>query len=734
MATAFTPPNPDPASDPTRVPAEGVIGTQSVGPYRLLRRLGEGGMGEVWLAQQLHPIRRQVAIKVIKAGMDTAQVIARFEAERQALAVMDHPAIAKIFDGGSTAEGRPYFAMEYVHGEAITGYCDRERLSIPQRLELFIQLCEGVQHAHQKGIIHRDLKPSNVLISVSGDRPIPRIIDFGIAKAVSQPLSDRALFTEVGGFLGTPEYMSPEQADASPADVDTRSDIYSLGVLLYELLVGVLPFESAALRSGGADEIRRTIREKAPPRPSTRVTPAAPASTSTANCRRSEPARLAGLLRGDLDWITMKALEKDRARRYQTANALALDVRRHLNQEPVAAGPPGATYRVAKFVRRHAAWVAAGATLVALLLAFTVLTALQAGRVARERDRANQERDRANQEAATAKQTTDFLVGLFEVSDPSESRGNTLTAREILESGARQVESGLQGQPLVRARLEATIGTVYTGLGMFREALPLLERSLASHKASLGEDHPDTLATANGLANVYWYLRNYQAAEPLYRDIAQRRTRVSGEDHPATLKVNFDLASVYLQQQRWDEYERLGNETLARQRRVLGGQHPDTLSSMNNLQNFYYRQGRYAEAEPLATEVFDVRRSVLGPDHPDSLRATHNLASIHDKMRRDGIAEQLYQNALKGQRKVIGSDHPSAIRTLTALGNLYARQQRYALAEPALLEAYDRYARTVGSGDSSTQAVVEQLVRLYEATGRPAAADDWARKRLGIAR
>jgi non-specific serine/threonine protein kinase/serine/threonine-protein kinase len=333
-------------------------------------------MGEVWLAEQTHPVRRQVALKVIKAGMDTAQVVARFEAERQALALMDHPAIATVYDGGSTPEGRPYFAMEHVKGEAITTYCDRQRLTTQARLELFMQVCEGVQHAHQKGIIHRDLKPSNVLVTIQDDHPVPKIIDFGVAKATAQHLTERTLYTELGVMIGTPEYMSPEQAEMGGLDIDTRTDVYALGVILYELLTGALPFDRKALRQAGFAEIQRKIREEEPPRPSTRITQHGPASTEAAANRHTEPRRLASELRGDLDRVTMRALEKDRTRRYQTANALAADVRHHLNNKPVAAGPPSTVYLATKFVRRHRFGVAAAATLVLLLVVFGVTMAV----------------------------------------------------------------------------------------------------------------------------------------------------------------------------------------------------------------------------------------------------------------------------------------------------------------------------------------------------------------------
>jgi serine/threonine protein kinase/tetratricopeptide (TPR) repeat protein len=714
----------DLANTMTSAAANGARGSSGFGPYRLLQRLGEGGMGEVWLAEQQRPVRRQVAIKIVKAGMDTAQVVARFEAERQALAVMDHPAIAKVFDGGTTPEGRPYFAMEYVRGEAVTTYCDRQRLSIPERLELFIQLCDGVQHAHQKGIIHRDLKPSNVLVSVANDRPVPRIIDFGIAKAVSQPLTDRPLFTELGGFLGTPEYMSPEQAESTSVDVDTRSDVYSLGVLLYEILVGALPFDGVQLREGGLDAARRTIRETDPIRPSTRITRSGPGSTVTAEQRRTHPARLASVLRGDLDWITMKALEKDRTRRYQTANGLALDVRRHLNHEPVLAGPPTATYRVRKFVRRHRAGVAAATALVTLLLVFAGIMTVQAGRIARERDR-------ANQEATTARQVSDFLAGLFKMSDPSEARGSTLTAREILARGAPQLEGGLRDQPHVQARLQATIGAVYTSLGLYGDAQPLLERALRTQKQLLGEDNPETLVTANDLANTYWYQRKYEAAESLYRAIVHQRDRVLGPDHPHTLKACYDLASLYALQKRWTEFEPLARDTLARQRRVLGSRHPDTLASLGNIGSAYYSQGRFTDAAPLAAEDLAATRQVLGEDHPSTLKAMHNLATVHDKLGRVREAETLLLQTVAAKRRVLGEEHPETYVSLLRLASVYVTQGRYREAESAALAAYNGYVKRLGSSHESTRQAVQLLGKLYAAAGQEDKAQQWRAKLQG---
>ena len=339
---------------PTRTFPSGVaaVGGQ-IGPYKLLRTLGEGGFGVVFLAEQHEPVKRQVALKVIKPGMDTKQVIARFEAERQALALLDHPNIAHVFDAGATDAGRPYFVMEHVRGVPITEYCDRERLSLEDRLGLFNQVCEAIQHAHQKGIIHRDIKPSNILVTIHENKPLPVVIDFGVAKAIAQRLTEKTLFTEQGQLIGTPEYMSPEQAEMTNQDIDTRSDIYSLGVLLYELLTGALPFDPSTLRHAALGEIQRIIREEEPPRPSTRLSSLGEEATQVARRRRTEVGNLTRRLHKELEWIPLKAIRKRREERYRSASELADDVRNYLSGAPLAAGPPGAAYRIGKFLRRY---------------------------------------------------------------------------------------------------------------------------------------------------------------------------------------------------------------------------------------------------------------------------------------------------------------------------------------------------------------------------------------------
>src|SRR5262245_43483398 len=359
---------PDPDATATHRPASPLLGTTLAGRYKLLEEIGDGGMGSVWMAEQREPVKRLVAVKLIKAGMDSKSVLARFEAERQALALMDHPNIAKVHDGGTTPDGRPFFVMELVKGLPLTEYCDARRLSVRDRLDLFVQICSAVQHAHQKAVIHRDIKPSNILITEHDGKPVPKVIDFGLAKALNATtlLTDRTLHTAYGTVVGTPLYMAPEQVGINALDVDTRTDVYALGVILYEMLVGSTPLEKARFKEAAWEEVKRLIREVEQPRPSTRLSSSGSLPTLAAN-RGTESAKLTRLVRGELDWIVMKALEKDRSRRYETANAFALDVQRYLADEPVLACPPGAAYRLRKFARRNKGPVLA-AGLVALAL------------------------------------------------------------------------------------------------------------------------------------------------------------------------------------------------------------------------------------------------------------------------------------------------------------------------------------------------------------------------------
>jgi non-specific serine/threonine protein kinase/serine/threonine-protein kinase len=686
-------------------------GDRRIGPYRLLHRLGEGGMGEVWLAEQQEPVRRKVALKLIKAGMDTKQVIARFESERQALALMNHPSIARVFDAGATERGLPYFAMEYVKGEPITSYCDRHRLPMQERLELFMRVCNGVQHAHQKGIIHRDIKPSNVLVAIQDDKPVPKIIDFGVAKATQQRLTEKTVFTQMGVMIGTPEYMSPEQAEMTGLDVDTRTDVYSLGVMLYELLTGALPFDSKQLREAGFDEIRRRIREEEPSKPSTRLSTSGDGSTESASARRSDPSTLARLLRGDLDWITMMALEKDRTRRYGSPSELAADVSRHLKHEPVVASPPGTAYRMGKFVRRHRLGVLAAA---AVLLALIVgLAGATWGLI-----RAQRAEVHAKQEAATAEQVSGFLVGLFEVSDPSEARGNSITAREILDKGAREIDETLSDRPAVQSRLMRTMGNVYRNLGLYEQARPLLEGALETRRQlPIGRDSTTT-QLMNDLAILYGLQGSYEQAEPILLEAIEEQRRMLGNDHPATLTSLNSLGMLYLEMNRYEEAEQIMLEALGLQTSVLGVDHIKTLITMSNLALLCTKLGRYEDAERFQSEALDRQRRVLGPDHPSTLLSMGNLATVYSDQGRNVAAETLFNETLQIRRRVLGSDHPETLSTMNNLALLFDRQDRYEEAEPLFVETLDVARRVLGADHVGTLVTMGNLGYLYVRQGR----------------
>ena len=513
------------AADPDR---RGAVGALEAGQvfaerFQLVRRLGEGGMGQVWLAEQTSPVRRQVALKLIKAGMYDEAVVQRFQAERQSLAIMDHPAIAKVFDAGTTPQGQPYFVMEHVPGLPIIEYCDQKKLRISDRLELFIQVCEGVQHAHQKAIIHRDLKPANILVVEVDSKPVPKIIDFGLAKATTPQVAGETIFTQLGHFMGTPGYMSPEQADPAVQDIDTRTDVYSLGVVLYVLLAGSLPFDTKQRQKQPIDELLRKLREEEPPRPSTKVGADRDPSDTTAEARGTEPKQLVSLLRGDLDWITMKALEKDRARRYGAPSELADDIVRYLKHEPVGARPASAGYKLQRYARRHRAAVLAAAGLVLLLAAFTVLQTLQLRGLPGARR--HRERDRAT------RRSEDFMTGVFRVSIPSEARGNSvLQAREILDKASKETGTGLAKDPEVQAQMMQVMATTYLNLGLNARAHELAKHALDARMNLLGPNDARRLESMNQLGQV-WIMKDAKAeAEKLVREALAGERRQSGSD------------------------------------------------------------------------------------------------------------------------------------------------------------------------------------------------------------
>ena len=735
------------ALEPDRDPASRrEVADDWVGPYRVLQKLGEGGMGIVYRAQQNEPVRRQVAVKVVKAGMDSRAVLKRFDVERQALALMDHPNIARVFDAGETETGRPYFVMELVHGEPINAFCDRVRRSTNERLELFITVCRAIQHAHQKGVIHRDLKPSNVLVSEVDGKAFPTVIDFGIAKAIAAPLTDATAVTRLGTFIGTPEYMSPEQAGGDPAAVDTRSDVYALGALLHGLLIGCPPFEPETLHKLSYAALIQMLNEQEPLRPSTRLERLGAQAAAVAANQQTDAKALIRQLREDLDWIVLKTLAKDPARRYASAAALAVDVERFLRDEPVLAGPPGKVYRLRKFVRRYRAGVTLAASIAigtlatgAVLIYFLLQSSEQNTEISRLLTQTEQARSEAVGQAATAEQTSEFLVSLFEVSDPGEARGNTITASEILERGAQRIESELQEQPRVRAQMMSTIGKVYMQLGLYDPAEPLIEgalreleqtgnatdlelakstaelgllrhaqgnfeaaegrlrEALAVQEAQLGTDHPTVAATLNGLGLVLSSRGEFGEARALHTRALQIYEAAYPEESKEVADSLNNLAIVAQAEMRLDEVQPLVERSLAIMQKVHGVDHPDVTTLMQNLGVLHATLKNWDEAERIFEDVIDSATRVLGAEHPDLAQSLSNLAIVYEGTDRLAEAEQLRWRTLAMYENSFGPDHVRVASPLTKLAVLFNRQQRYEEAIPLIKRLREIRIAALGS-------------------------------------
>jgi eukaryotic-like serine/threonine-protein kinase len=695
-----------------------------IGLYRIVRVLGQGGMGTVYEAEQLAPLHRTVALKVIRRGMDTDEVLARFESERQALAVMDHPNIAKALDAGTTEDGLPYFVMELVAGVPITDYCDSHQLDIRGRLELFTAVCKGVQHAHQKGVIHRDLKPSNILVRLVDGKPVPTIIDFGIAKAVERQLSDAAFTTELGIVVGTPAYMSPEQAKATGLDIDTRADIYSLGMVLYELVTGVLPFDLSGLLPGPF--IAQYLLARADvPRPSQRVARLA-VDTATAVAQRRHTTRV-GLrreLRGDIDWIVLKGIDWDRTRRYETANGLALDLERYLEHKPIAARPPTFGYTAAKFVGRHRLGVGLTASLVVVL-------AVASGREMVLRGR-------AEVEASKAREVEEFLVGVFNVADPHEwelGSGGSVTARELLDRGVRRIDSSLGGQPEVQAELRGVLGRVYSRLGLYNQATPLLREALAQRTALHGVSDSGVAATQDLLGTTLTELNQYEEAEPLLRGALAQRRRLLGHRHLATAESLEHLGTLLEERNEYDQAEQAYREALAIRRSLAGDSAVEVAVAIGNLGLLLHRKGAYAEAESLHQSALDVQLRVLGEDHPITAATMQNLAQTLGTRGRLEEAVAYHRRALEVKRRALGDAHPSVTISMNNLATLLSRRlgrldEGEALARQAL--AGDR--KTFGEEHSYVAASLANLGVVLRLQGRLAEADSLLRRALAINR
>jgi serine/threonine protein kinase/tetratricopeptide (TPR) repeat protein len=688
----------------------GAVATAQIGPYHLMQVVGEGGMGEVWLAEQKTPMHRTVALKLIKAGMDTKAVVARFESERQALALMDHPNIAQVYDGGSTPEGRPYFVMEYVPGLPITEYCDKHCLTMRERVELFLQVCDGVQHAHQKAIMHRDLKPSNVLVVERNDKAVPKIIDFGLAKAMGQRLTDKTMFTEMGVLVGTPEYMSPEQADLVEQNVDTRTDVYSLGVILYELLVGALPFDAKTLRAAGLEGILRVIREQEPPKPSTKVRLMGESSAASAEKRKEELRSFARHLQGELDWITLKALDKDRARRYGTVSELSADLSRYLHDEPVVAGPATAAYRVRKYAARHRFGLGVAAAALVLLSGFVVAQAVELRRIRAERDRADRERDRANR-------ITDFMTGMFKVSNPGEARGNNITAREILDKASAEIEVGLSKDPGLQAQLIYNMAIVHENLGLFPIAEAQLNRTIEIRRRTLGSENANTLMAMDSLAFLLHREGQFARADSMERQTVALERKLLGAENQATLSAMNNLGVILLAEGHRDEAAQLDRETADLERRVLGPDALLTLSTLNNLAMVLRVQGRLPEAEKTFRQVYESRTRVLGPEHPDTLTAQGNFALVLADQGRFLEAEKLDREILEKRLRILGPEHPDTLYSGNNLADVLISEGKYPEAEKLDRETLETRRRVLGPEHPDTVISMSNLGRLLASEG-----------------
>lgn len=741
---------------------------QHIDRYKLLERIGEGGFGEVWMAEQTEPVRRRVALKVIKLGMDTRQVIARFEAERQALAMMAHPNIAGVLDAGATATGRPYFVMELVRGVPLIEYCDSRTLDTHQRLTLFLQVCSALAHAHQKGIIHRDVKPSNVLVTLHDGEPVAKVIDFGIAKATNAELTQKTFFTAHRQMIGTPAYMSPEQASLSGLDVDTRADVYSLGVLLYELLTGTTPFDTRSLLRVGLSEMLRTIREEDPQTPSARLSSLGDTGTRTAELRGVELRRLATTLRGDLDWIVMKCLEKDRRRRYETVQDLAADLRRNLSAEPVMAAPPSRVYRASKFIRRNRIQVMAATLVAAVLVLGTLGTSLGLAMALRAQDRADAAAQAATQaaaqeaearraaEASEQRAVDETERALLEAQRASEAAARAQDAEDDAHARAdelRQVVrfqhhqlagvkpeamgSGIRDSILESRRRAARVADLpdeavaeivsdlehalshvnFTDIALDALYEHIFSPAIATIETEF-QQQPEVQATLlRTVANTMHALDLLPASLEVLTSALELHRNLFGEADDSTLEL-LRLQGVILRRLgRYDEAEAALREAADTRRRVHGPEHPRTLNALNSLQVLLEARGRIDESAALRAEVLEISRRTLGDDHMQTLTAQTNMAHSLQHQGRHEDAEELLVDAVERLRRVAG---PEARFTLSAMGMLidvYFEQNKHEDARAIVHDRLEIAQRVYGESHAHTVAAMQAAATLARADG-----------------
>ena len=726
---------------------------QSLPKYKLIRILGEGGMGTVHLAEQTHPLVRQVALKVVKLGMDSAQVLARFNYERQSLAIMDHPAIARIFDAGIDESGRPFFAMEYVDGIPVTQYCDKHQLTIKDRLNLFLLICDGVQHAHRKGVIHRDIKPSNILVAELNGKPVPKVIDFGIAKAIQQPDGENTAFTQLGQFIGTPEYMSPEQADWVAGAIDTSTDVYSLGILLYELLSGTVPFDPQSLRQAGFTELIRIIREQEPPPMQLKLTPA------SATLRHTDPNSLRKHLSGDLSWIVAKAIEKLPSSRYSSVADFAADIERHLNDQPVLASPPSTFNRTRKFVRRNKLAVFAAVSVFVTLLAGLAATAWQAkianqqraqalaqqaiaeaqtkeaalqqsralsaerlalaGQQAAERQTAIalSEKRRADSEAAIARAVSDFLqkdlLAQADVRNQSATFDRDIKVRTALDRAALKLSNKFDKQPLIEASIRQTIASAYFNLSLLPESRTQINRADDLFLRHLGPAAPATLSALNQKCTTIYSQGKLPEAESALIDGLSLARRSLGASHPTTLALMQSLGDVYERQGKAKASEQIRLSTYELVSNKIGTNHPDTVEALDKLVSSYTTRGALDLAYPLSEKAIAILTAKLGPEHPDTLRATTTYTIILARLGRSEEAERRNTRAVEICRRVFGLEGAITQVFMNSLANNYMELGRFAQAQALYAETLDLKTRTLGPSNPTTLITMMNLATSY---------------------
>ncbi|HKQ50396.1 MAG TPA: serine/threonine-protein kinase [Phycisphaerae bacterium] len=737
--------------------------------YKLLEQIGEGGFGTVWMAEQREPVTRRVALKIIKLGMDTKQVIARFEAERQALAIMDHPNIAKVFDAGATETGRPYFVMELVKGVPITQYCDAQNLAPRDRLELYISVCQAVQHAHTKGIIHRDIKPSNVLVSRHDDKPVVKVIDFGIAKATAARLTEKTVFTEFRQMIGTPAYMSPEQAGLSDLDIDTRTDVYSLGVLLYELLTGTTPFDVKTLLSAGYAEIQRVIREVEPPTPSSRLSTMKDDLPSVAANRRTEPAHLMKLVRGDLDWIVMKCLEKDRARRYETASGMAADIQRYIAGEPVLAAPPSAGYKFRKFILRNKASVTAGAIVAVVLIAGIIGTTWGMIWALRERDRADNAAGEAlvargeaqarskDLEKVVAFQSAqlsgvdvmqmgvqlrrDMLNGIRLAGERTRAPDTATEASVAAADGALAkvdltgvARSAMEGSifkpsidaireqfvdhPKIRADLLMSVSDTARRLGALDIAEGPGVEAVEIRTADLGPNDAKTLDARMYHALLLKDKGRLDESEREMKECIALALSTHGNNSEITMDLRANFAAVLAARAQFQDAADLYRLALPWYEEHAGRLDQQTLGSLASLASALSNLGRFEEAEPLFRESVQGFRTAYGKNNMRTLQALNNLAGFYRAKKDYGKAREVYEEALQAGRQALGEDHWLTLMIVDNIGGILFAQDHFDGAAEFARSALNGRQRVLGANHAATLRSCFNLARVLESKGK----------------